>query len=189
MADPFPVLHTERLVLRELVEDDADDLLRIHGDAAHMRWFGTDPITTIDDARDLVRKFTALREQANPGARWALTLKGDPRLIGTCSLFGWHRLWRKCATGYEIAPQHAGRGLMREALTSIIDWGFANMEHLHRIEAQVHPENVASLKLLAGLAFVEEGRLREVGYWNGRHQDLLQLAVLRRDWGALQRKG
>lgn len=183
MADAFPTLTTGRLVLRELVEDDAEDLLRIHGDAQHMRWFGVDPLPDLAAAHELVRKFAAMRE-APSGVRWAMSLKGDPRLIGTCSLFAWNRMWRKCATGYEIAPEHMGRGLMREALTCVFDWGFETLDPLNRIEAQVHPANAPSLKLLAGLGFVQEGRLREVGYWGGRHEDLLQLGLLRKDWTA-----
>ncbi|MBK0392460.1 GNAT family N-acetyltransferase [Ramlibacter algicola] len=182
MADAFPTLTTGRLTLREITDDDAPELLRIHGNADHMRWFGVDPMPDLEAARDLIRRFAAWRDQPNPGTRWGMQLHGEPGLIGTCSLFSWHRQWRKCATGYEIAPEHANRGLMREALTCILGWGFAHMDDLNRVEAQVHPDNTASLRLLGKLGFVEEGRLREVGYWGGRHHDLLQLALLRRDW-------
>lgn len=182
MLGPFPVLETERLVLREVVEGDAPDLLRIHGDAHHMRWFGSDPLPDLEAAHELVRKFAAMRVAKQPGHRWAITRKGDDCMLGTCSLFAWHQPWRKCATGYELAPEHTGHGYMREALARIFTWGFAEMGELNRIEAQVHPDNAPSLRLLAGLGFVQEGRLREVGYWAGRHHDLLQLGLLRRDW-------
>ncbi|RYG05520.1 MAG: N-acetyltransferase, partial [Burkholderiales bacterium] len=39
-----------------------------------------------------------------------------------------------------------------------------------------------SLKLAEGLGFQREGLLREVGYWAGQHHDLLQYALLRRDY-------
>ena len=55
---------------------------------------------------------------------------------------------------------------------------------LNRVEAQVHPDNRASLALLKKLGFVEEGRLREVGYWAGVHHDLLQYSLLRREWSS-----
>jgi ribosomal-protein-alanine N-acetyltransferase len=59
-------------------------------------------------------------------------------------------------------------------------FGFRQMQ-LNRIEAQVHPENTASLKLVAGLGFVQEGLLREAGWWGGQAQDLLQFSLLRRE--------
>jgi len=131
-----------------------------------MRWFGNDPLTDLAGAERLVQLFAGWRQLANPGTRWGITLKTDGTLIGTCGLFMWNRNWRNCVLGYELAPPAWGQGFMREALTRVIDWGFEQME-LNRIEAQVHPHNAASLKTLAGLGFVEEGRLREVGYWGG----------------------
>ncbi len=60
-------------------------------------------------------------------------------------------------------------------------WGFKNMS-LNRVEAQIHPLNVASLKLAEAIGFRREGLLREVGYWGGGHHDLLQYSLLQRDW-------
>ena len=53
---------------------------------------------------------------------------------------------------------------------------------LNRVEAQVHPENTASIHVLRTLGFMQEGRLREAGFWLGGHHDLLQLALLRREY-------
>lgn len=176
----FPTLDTDRLQLRELLAADAPTLFAIHSDPVVMRWFGNDPLTDLAGAERLVQLFAGWRQLANPGTRWGITLKTDGTLIGTCGLFMWNRNWRNCVLGYELAPPAWGQGFMREALTRVIDWGFEQME-LNRIEAQVHPHNAASLKTLAGLGFVEEGRLREVGYWGGAYHDMMQLSLLRRE--------
>ena len=68
----FPTLETPRLRLRELTLDDAPALLAIHGDGPAMRHFGTDPLTTLAEAEDLVRRFAAWRQQPHPGVRWGL---------------------------------------------------------------------------------------------------------------------
>lgn len=179
----FPMLETPRLRLREIEAADAPALLSIHGDRAHMQWFGADPVTDLDGALQLVRLFAGWRQQPNPGTRWALELKDTPGLVGTCGLFAWNRNWRKCTLGYELAPRLCGQGLMAEALQAVIPWGLAAMS-LNRIEAQVHECNRASLKLLARLGFVQEGRLRQVAYWDGRHHDLLQWSLLAQEWQA-----
>ena len=70
---------------------------------------------------------------------------------------------------------------MSEALSAALAWGFEQMM-LNRIEAQIHPDNAASLKLARELGFVQEGRAREAGYWKGQHHDLLQFSLLRKDW-------
>lgn len=184
---PFPQLQTPRLLLREIVDADAPALLRIHGDGAHMRWFGADPISTLEQAQQLVALFASWRRQPNPGTRWGLALREAPgQLVGSCGLFAWNRAWRKCSSGYEIAPELQGRGLMREALTAVYDWGFAEMG-LNRIEAQVHEGNAASIALLESLGFQREGCLREVAYWGGAHHDLLQYGLLASDWHGLRR--
>jgi ribosomal-protein-alanine N-acetyltransferase len=178
---PFPILETSRLVLREIVADDATALLSIHGDPQLMRWFGNDPLPDLAAAAALIATFSDWRQLPNPGTRWGLERKHTLGLIGTCGLFAWNRQWRKCVVGYELATTAQGQGYMREALTEALSWGFGAMD-LNRIEAQVHPDNLASLRSLRQLHFVQEGRLREGGFWGGQHHDLLQLSLLRSDW-------
>lgn len=174
----FPTLRTPRLHLREIVADDAPALFAIHSDDEAMRWFGTNPLVTLQEADKLVENFAALRRMANPGTRWALELRNGGELIGTCGLFRWNRGWRSCAVGYELGRAHWGQGLMHEALNAVLDWGFAAME-LHRIEAQVHPANIPSIRRLEALGFQREGLLRQAGYWLGAYHDLAAYALLR----------
>ena len=170
-------------MLRELTDADAPALFAIHGDRAAMRYFGADALTKPEQAGELIGKFAAWRKAPNPGVRWAIERKSDGALLGTCGVFAWNRDWHKCATGYELAASAWGQGFMREALASAFAWAFATMD-LNRIEAQVHPDNAPSLKLLERLGFRAEGLLREVGRWNGQFHDLVQLGLLRRDWAA-----
>lgn len=183
MADltAFPVLSTQRLWLREIVESDTPALFAIHGNPEVMRWYGSDPLADEAAARRLVATFAGWRKLVNPGTRWGLELKDRPGLIGSCGLFSWNRQWRKCTVGYELASAATGQGLMHEALNTILGWGFAHMA-VNRIDAQIHPDNLRSIKLACAMGFVEEGRLREIAYWGGQHHDMLQYSLLRREW-------
>lgn len=183
MSEPssrFPVLETPRLLLRETLLADAPVLFSIHADADAMRWFGTEPLPDEHAAQQVIEGWATARTLANPGVRWGLERRSDGRLIGTCGLFRWNRNWRACMVGYELAREAWGQGFMREALLAVMGFGFRQMQ-LNRIEAQVHPENAASLKLVAGLGFVQEGLLREAGWWGGQAQDLIQFSLLRRE--------
>lgn len=182
MADSaFPVLETERLLLREIVNEDAPALFEVHGDPESMKWFGVDPLPDEAAARNLVERFAGWRTLPNPGTRWGLQLKGESALIGTCGLFAWNRDWRKCALGYELHPRARGKGYMNEALRAVVEWGFAAMA-LNRIEAMVHPSNAASLRSLERLGFQREGLLRQVGFWSGQYHDMVQYSLLRQEW-------
>lgn len=176
----FPTLHTPRLVLREIAMDDAPALLDIFGDADAMRWYGTDPLATLEQARQMVEKFAGWRNLPAPGVRWGLALREGGPLIGSVGLFKWNPGWRCCTLGYELARTRQGQGLMSEALRAALAWGFKHMA-LNRIEAQVHPDNQASLTLLERLGFKVEGRARQAGFWLGRYQDLVNLSLLREE--------
>lgn len=179
-APPFPELLTPRLRLRELVAADAGALFAIHGDRDAMRWFGVDPPGSAEDSARLIEVFAGWRRHANPGTRWGLESRVDGRLLGSCGLFSWNRAWSRCSLGYELAREEWGRGLMREALGALLDWGFADAGMaLNRIEAMVHPDNAASLRLLERLGFRPEGRLRQAAFWGGRFEDMLLLSRLR----------
>lgn len=177
----FPTLETERLLLREIVHADVPALYAVHGDPESMRWFGVDPLPNEEAAAKLVDLFASWRTLAGSGVRWGLQARGQSTLIGTCGLFGWNRSWRKCTVGYELHSQARRNGYMDEALRTVIPWGFANME-LNRIEAQVHPENAASLRSVERLGFKREGLLRQVGYWGGQFHDMYQYSLLREEW-------
>jgi ribosomal-protein-alanine N-acetyltransferase len=178
---PFPLLETNRLRLREIVDFDAADLFSIHGDQKLMRWFGSEPLQDLAAAQALVKTFASWRTLPNPGTRWAIESKGRTGLVGTCGLFSWNRNWRKCVVGYELASHAQGKGYMAEALAAAFQWGFENIA-LNRIEAQIHPDNTPSIKLAGSLGFVKEGCLRDVGLWGGKYHDMLQFSLLKREW-------
>jgi ribosomal-protein-alanine N-acetyltransferase len=177
----FPVIETERLLLREIVHADVQALFAIHGDPETMKWFGVDPLFDEAGAAKLVDLFASYRSQPNPGARWGIQVKDQESIVGSCGLFAWNRAWRKCTIGYELHPEAQGQGYMQEALLACIDWGFQNME-LNRIEAQVHPSNTASIRTVTRLGFQKEGVSRQLGFWRGQFHDMLQYALLSQDW-------
>jgi len=180
----FPSLSTPRLQLREIVASDAPALLAIHGDREAMKWFGTDPLADLEAAEKVIAGFANMRTLPSPGVRWGIVHATPSRgsaLLGTCGVFRWNRGWRSCLTGYELARQAQGQGYMSEALRAVYAWAFDVMG-VDRIEAQVHPLNTPSLALLGKLGFVEEGLLREAGYWLGERRDLVQLGLLKREF-------
>jgi [ribosomal protein S5]-alanine N-acetyltransferase len=179
--DDFPILRTQRLHLREIVCSDAPALLAIYSDVDAMRWFGADPLADVQDAEKLVETFAGWRKAPNPGIRWAIIENETNHLMGTCGLFRWNRVRKSCSLGYELVQSAWGNGFMHEALSRALSWGFESMS-LNRIEAQIHPENFSSIKLVCRLGFVREGVLRQAGFWLGEHRDLVQFSLLRAEY-------
>jgi [ribosomal protein S5]-alanine N-acetyltransferase len=176
----FPTIETQRLLLREITLDDAEDVYRVYSDADVMEYWGGPPHRFLTETRQMI---TAIASdfQLHEGIRWAVTLKGfgtgNGKFIGSCGHWRLMKRHYRSEIGYELARQHWGRGIMAEAVEAICQFGFKRMG-LHSIEAQVDPANVRSVRLLARVRFRREGYLRENFFVNGRFHDSLLFARL-----------
>lgn len=92
-------------------------------------------------------------------------------------------LFRSAYLGYHIGAPHARQGYMAEALGLALTHGFGPLR-LHRLEANVRPENGASIALVRRLGFTCEGYSRRYLKIGGRWRDHERWAMLREDWRA-----
>lgn len=177
----MPRLETERLVLREIVRSDAEAMFELFGDPEVTRYNDVDTLHELREAGELI-DFVQDRFSHKAGMRWAITLKTqEAKLIGTCGFNAWQR-YNNCAEiGYDLMRRCWGQGIMTEALGAMIRFGFENMA-LNRIEADVTIGNDGSARVLQKLGFVEEGILRQRGYWKGKYHDLRFFSLLRADY-------
>jgi ribosomal-protein-alanine N-acetyltransferase len=81
--------------------------------------------------------------------------------------------FQSATLGYAIDAAHEGAGLMREALLAVIGYAFGELK-LHRLEANVRPENLRSLRSLAALGFERTGLARRYLFIDGAWRDHVQ---------------
>ena len=155
----FPKLETERLVLREIVPADVEDIYSIFSDEETMQYWSSRPYKSVDQAGRLIESI-AQQVQEGTGIHWAITLRGDGRLVGKCGFNEWRKAHRRGDVSYVVARDLWGKGLVSEALRAVLDYGFSHM-NLHSVEAGVTPGNTASTRMLEKLGFCLEGHLRE----------------------------
>lgn len=143
---PFPSLTTERLLLRQLMPEDANAIFSLRNNEAVNRYLYRPKTITLAEAAAFIDK---IREGIanNESMYWVISLKEDHQLIGTICI--WNIVIEKdtAEIGYELQPALQGKGIMQEALTAVIDFGFNKME-LKNITALTVNENTASSKLL-----------------------------------------
>lgn len=110
--------------------------------------------------------------QTKEGLSWALTVKGDDTMVGGVGFWRIIREHYRAEIGYSILPHLWNQGIMSEAVKEVVDFGFSVLG-LHSIEANLHPGNIASIKILEKSGFVKEGYFKENYFFNGRFDDTL----------------
>ena len=181
------ILNTDNLQLRPSNPTDAEGMLAMLSDPQSMKYWSDQPISDLDTAIEVLDKDLESDAQGNSMC-WAITFKGQDKMIGKCILFQFNRENHRAEIGYILNREYWRQGLTYQALGAVIDFAF-NTLNLHRIEADVDTENLASLGLLEKLGFKREGLFRERWRVYDEWQDSLMLGLLKQDWpGSLAKK-
>lgn len=119
--------------------------------------------------------FSAMVRSGNRDAKQGRSLPfviwAEGRMVGQLSIGGiaWGSL-RSAYIGYWIDREYAGRGIVPRAVAMAIDFSFLDLQ-LHRVEVNVRPENVASLRVVDKLQLREEGLRRRYLHIDGQWRD------------------
>lgn len=177
----FPQLETKNLILRKIRPADADAVFDILSDDEVTRLYDDDPFTDVSQASELIEFWTNGFERRQC-IRWGIVLQDSQSMIGTCGYYGFHTWHMRASLGYELARSFWRQGIMTEALSAVLEWGFQEAG-LNRIQADVMPDNHASVKLLEKLGFKNEGLLREYERWSSKgYVDLFMFSLLKREY-------
>lgn len=172
---PFPVLTTERLVLRQIAPDDVQAVFELRSDPTVMHFIARPVAQTLDDAMALIELITQkiLRQD---GINWGIALRQDPRLIGIIGYATIAKDELRAEVGYMLHRDHQGQGLTTEALAAVLRYGFQQMR-LQSIEAVVHPQNATSVRVLEKVAFQRDARVTDYQLRDGRVVDALVFSL------------
>lgn len=177
----FPDLETDRLILRNIGNEDIDFIYRLFSNEKVCEFlYDEELFTTKNDAVEFVEWNSNPEEKEYN--RWVL-LKKDESLqqIGTCGYDYWDKTNNIAEIGYDLWHEYWGQGYMKEALISAIENGFNNMA-LNRINAYVALENANSINTLEKLGFKNEGIYRDKHLFKGKYYDHYSFSLLKRDW-------
>lgn len=153
----FPVLRTERLLLRQPTLADAADVFVFSSDPMVQK-YNAEPTTDIVEAEELIKAYNAEYESTE-GVILGITLQGVDTVIGMIGFHYWS-IHNRAMLGYDLAREYWGRGIGSEAARRVIRFGFENMA-LNRIEAPTIVDNHESVRMLEKLGFTREGIRRE----------------------------
>ena len=175
---PFPLLTTERLLLRQVDETDAGQVLLLRSDEVSMQFLDKPRMQSLTEAELLIRKINA-DVTANEGITWAIVLKENPSLlIGTIGLWRIIKDHYRAEIGYMLLPEYFNKGYMKEAINEVIKFSFYKL-NLHSIEAHINPANTASAAVLKNTGFIQEAYFRENFYYKGVFKDTVVYSLVK----------
>ncbi|MBS1598727.1 MAG: GNAT family N-acetyltransferase [Bacteroidetes bacterium] len=154
---PFPILQTERLLLRQISTEDIPEIFVLRSNDAVNKYLDRPKAQSFDDVRTFIQNIN-LGIQKNQSILWGIFLKNQPTLIGTICLYNILPENNSAEIGYELIPHFQGKGIMQEVFPKIISFGF-DMMKLGIIEAYTTSDNEKSKKLLEKNNFQLSGKL------------------------------
>jgi ribosomal-protein-alanine N-acetyltransferase len=182
--NPFPILTSDRLILRAVQAEDAQAVFEMRSDPRVMEYIDRPLATSIEDGQ---KKVKAIQDMvaANDAINWAITLRGNPQSIGNIGFWRFSRADFRIEIGYMLHPDHFRKGIMSEAMQMTLEYAFEEM-NTNSIEARISPSNIPSIGVAEKNGFVKEAHFRENYYFDGKFLDTLVYCMLRSDWKKLK---
>ena len=181
-----PTLETKNLLLKELNPEIQNELFTTYGDEDIISFLGLknkDELAT--EKNNWQKGYTTYRTSFKS---FLMVEKESGKIIGKAGYHNWYAMHRRAELGYALSDETAKRkGYTTEAVKTIIDYGFEHMD-LNRIEAYAGSANTASLKILRGAGFTEEGTLRSHFCRDGKMEDSVCFSILRNEYDTLKPK-
>jgi [ribosomal protein S5]-alanine N-acetyltransferase len=153
--EAFPTLSTRRLRLRRVERGDAGGLHACFSDPEAMRYWDFPAFETIAETERLMGWLTKTTSPYDHLA-WAITENSGDACIGMVCYHHREARNRRLELGYIVAPQHQRRGFGTEAVRALLHYCVDQLG-VHRVQAFVHPDNTASIRLVERLGFRCEG--------------------------------
>jgi len=172
-------LTTQRLLLRELQDDDLEAMSAFNSDPEVTRYLPYGPWQTAADATAWYHRISARMLKGQVAYR-VLVEQSSARVLGSCILLN-HAPDAQVEIGYMLGREFHGQGFMQEAARAVITDAFATLT-IRRIEAHIDARNGPSQRVVESLGFQREALLRDAWKDHGEVSDATIYGLLRREW-------
>jgi ribosomal-protein-alanine N-acetyltransferase len=175
-----PTIELDGARLRPLRVADADALFAYLQNPA-VTELTSYPVVTVPLVEAMIER-SMTRWAAGEPSRWGIALAHDDRVVGTCGFNDFSPVHRWAELAYDLAQDHWGKGLMRQAVAAVLAW-ILGQDQVDRVHAYVRVDNRRSERLLQRSGFAREGCLRSFRVCREQAHDFYVYSLLRSDWG------
>ncbi len=176
----FPKLETRRLILREILMEDASKIFEMRRNKMVNRFINRTEPESLNEAIQLCKK-CADSFTEKKGIGWTAVLKDSNKIIGTCGFNKIDYENERAEIGGELSTEYWGKNYPIEAVSAIIAFGFDSLK-LHSIEALVNPQNRGAIYTLESIGFKKEAHFRERINFNGKYSDMAVYGILQNEF-------
>jgi len=175
------LIRTDRLMLRDLKENDWQAVHRYASDPEVVRFMDWGPNSEEETKAFIQRSIASQKEQPRRNHTLAIVLKADDKLIGGCGIHVSNSDNREGWLGYCLNRRFWGQGYATETAKALLAFGFGQLD-LHRVFATCDPANTASAHVLEKTGMKKEGHIREHRWAKEKWRDSFLYAILDREW-------
>ena len=165
MKSKFPILQSERVILRQFIDADLDNVYKGLSNPDITMYYGIS-FDSLAATKKQMNWFADL-EKHEKGIWWAICSKIDGKFLGAGGLNDLSEEHKKGEIGFWLLPENWGKGIMIETLPVIYNYAFESIG-LNRIEGFVETENTNCKKALAKLNFKLERTIKDCEIKNGK---------------------
>lgn len=172
------MIQGEKVRLRAIERDDLSRYMRWLNDPDVLKYFGIYRPWSLEDEEAW---YSAQRTDQSV-LNFAIETLEDGRHVGSCgfSHINWRNRSAEC--GLFIGEKSLwGQGLGTDALHSLIDYGFQQL-NFHRIYLRVYAEHRRAIRLYERVGFQIEGRWRDAEFRHGRYHDIIWMSILETEY-------
>lgn len=153
-----PILKTDRLILREVMLEDAEFILRLLNEPSYLRFIGDKGVRTVAEARDFIEA-AFLKSYERFGFGLYLTETKDDRApIGICGLVKRDTL-EDVDIGFAFVPEFWANGYAYESAKAVLSYARDHVG-LKRIAGVTQPDNPGSIRTLEKLGLRYQRMIR-----------------------------
>lgn len=176
----LPTIETERLLLRKITLNDANDMFEYASNPEVSQYTMWSTHTSIEDTKYFLQSLTKMYKRREL-VDWGIVHKAEKKFIGTCGFVEWSMTHSRAEIGYALSRRYWGEGYMSEAVNAVIEFGFREMS-LNRIMGRCEVHNIASARVMEKVGMQREGILRQHLFVKDRYWDLKIYSILREEF-------
>jgi len=165
MKKEFPIIRTERLLLRKFEDNDLENVFKGLSHPDVIKYYGVS-YKSPEETKEQMIFFSEL-ERNETGIWWAVCSSDNNIFYGSGGLNNQNKLHKKAEIGFWLLPDFWGKGIMMEAMPVICNYGFEKLG-LHRIEGFVETENKNCKNAMSKLEFRHEGTMTDCELKNNK---------------------